>query len=192
MNNDETNKKYNKILDLNDTISNKILKFIENAHVLEDISNYKFKLKNSFELNKIMLQGYILNSDLCISLKENYNKNYSIIELKNFIRQYAYKYNDNSYFPYLKAIELYDFADMIEELIENKISTEIILICEFDDLYKLDDNIYSFDNYIYLKNKFVDLLNMNILSSKLFNFLNFILDDVYNFYKNGYPLIINE
>ena len=192
MNIDEINIKYNKILDLNETISNNILKFIENARELESISNYKFKLMNSFELNKIMLQGYILDSDLCISLKERYNKNYSIIELKNLIQQYIYKYNDNSYFPYFKAIELYDFADMIEESIENKILIEIDLISDFDDLYKSDDNIYSEDNYIYLKNKFIDLLNMNILSSKLFKFLNFVLDDIFNFYKKGYPLIINE
>lgn len=190
MNNEEITNYYNKIIDYNNKIYEKYSEFITKSNNLKIESNNNFELQNSLELNKIMLQGYILDSDLCKSLKEIYDKNYSIDDLKKLFEQNMFKSNDINYKSYYLAIELYDLADKIEELIENKIEYEINFINIFDNKQERLNNINYYEKQNSdIKNELVKLIrSSNLSEEKIYNAI-LVLNDILDFFENGYPLI---
>lgn len=193
MNNEEITNYYNKIIDYNNKIYEKYSEFITKSNNLKIESNNNFELQNSLELNKIMLQGYILDSDLCKSLKEIYDKNYSIDDLKKLFEQNMFKSNDINYKSYYLAIELYDLADKIEELIENKIEYEINFINIFDNKQERLNNINYYEKQNSdIKNELVKLIRSSNLSEEKINNAILVLNDILDFFENGYPLINNE
>ena len=177
---------YNDIVKLDNDISNMMFQFIDKATKYVDLTDDDYQLEKSIILNKISIQDYILNSKCCLSLKENNICDYSINELKEYFKEYDL-FNGTDSSIYLEGLKLYELLEKIEEMIDSKISAEINL------LKKIIDNIdiINSSNDKELKEYYLEFKNrlLNVNESDIY--IN-ILDDVFNFYLNGYPLIPNE
>ena len=103
--------------------------FITKCLELETLSNHQYEIQKNIELNKIYFQGYVLESSFCQNLKNSTSQNYSIKQLKNLISNYKNNSKENL-ISYYTALELYEQADNIENLIDTKIEYEIKKIGE--------------------------------------------------------------
>lgn len=177
----------------NQKINDKIFNFITKCSELEELSNHYYGIQKTLELNKNYFQGYVLESYLCNYLKENTNQDYSISQLKEFMNQYATNSSED-YSSYYLALELYEMADEIEELIENKIEYEMTFIYDFDsNIEKLEETNQYEELYNSIKDKLTnDLLNNNLIDDNSFGKLLLILNDSFNFFISGYPDIPDE
>ena len=54
-----------KIREYDQVINNKLLSFITSSIMFEETSNHKFEIQKNIKLNKIYLQGYVLDSPIC-------------------------------------------------------------------------------------------------------------------------------
>ena len=132
----------------------------------------------------------MLDSQICDYLKNSGHINYSIKELKRFIVEFGNSIVDDSS-PYLMAAELYEFADNIERLVDNRIKEEI------NSMSKLDSNIKKIDKlskveyqnlYNEIKNGIEkNLLKTNIIDDYIMELFILILNDIFDYYINGYP-----
>lgn len=184
---------YIEINNYNNRINEKIFVFLNKCSKLEEHSNHNYELQKTLELNKIYFQGYILESQLCKSLKEN-NTNYSIGQLKQYILANANNLGEE-YSAYYEAIELYEMADEIEELIDEKIELEMTIIYELTDKITEIENINNneYEN-LYLKIKFNienNYLNKNIIDSNIYQLCISMLNEIFNYFISGYPEISN-
>lgn len=184
---------YIEVEKFNQKINDKLFSFITRCSDLEELSNHNYSIQKSLELNKNYFQGYVLESYLCNYLKDNSNKDYSISELKAFMNQYANN-SDEDYAPYYLALELYEMADEIEELIDKKIEYEMTLLYEYDeDIEKLETSKNYEELYNSIKNKLTDeLLNKNLIDDTGFSKLMLMLNEVFNFFMIGYPDLTDE
>lgn len=184
---------YIEINNYNNRINEKIFGFLNKCSDLEEHSNHNYELQKTLELNKIYFQGYILESQICKSLKEN-NTNYSIQQLKQYIVENANNLGDE-YSAYYEAIELYEMADEIEELIDEKIELEMTTIYGITDIIKDIENISKNDyENLYLTIKFNienNYLNKNIIDSNIYELCISMLNDIFNYFISGYPEIGN-
>ncbi len=178
---------------INVDINNKMFNFITKANELVELSDYDYQIEKTLMLNKISLKGYMLASDCCIQLAENNITDYSIDALKNYLNQYEKSFNTDCS-KYLLALSLYELIEDIEKLVDSKINLEINelsnIISNINDIK--NNNIDEYENLYYnfktqLKNYFKNKLN-----EKSYNIYVQMLNDIFNFYVNGYPNIPEE
>lgn len=175
---------------INNDINDKIFNFITKANEFVELSEDDYQIEKTLMLNKISLKGYVLDSDLCNKLADNNITDYSIDELKNYLSQY--KKFDSSLFL---ALSLYELILNIEKQVDSKIELEIKelsnIIQNISDINNTDKTNYK-NLYYNFKNQVDNYFKENKLDKKTYEICIKILNDIFNFYKNGYPNIPNE
>lgn len=166
--------------------NNLMLSFILKAHELVELSNDLYQLENTIRLNQISLKDYILNSEICKSLKNSNINNYSIDDLKSYMTKYDNQENIKSY---QLALELYERLEEIEYVESAKINYEI------DRMSNILENISTIkavekSKYQYLYNNLINqlrikYLNNNLIDDKINNYAVQILNDIFNYYLYG-------
>lgn len=185
---------YVEIDKINDEINKNIFDFITKALEIVDLSDDDYQIEKTILFNKISLKDYILNSNCCKMLNYNNILDYSIEDLRNYLIQYN---KDNNYDSeiYCKALDLYELLEKIEVLVDEKIKMEINDLSRFvPDLINI--SIIQKNEYekLYLKSKsIIDKYQLsNQLDEKSYNICLQLLDDIFDFYINGYPTIPDE
>ena len=185
---------YVEIDKIHDDINNKMFDFITKANELVELSEDDYQIEKTLMLNKISLKGYVLDSDLCNQLSKNNINNYSINELKNYIIQYN-KSSNTDYSQYLLALSLYEIIEDIEKQVDSKIELEInelsYIINSISDIKKTDKTNYE-NLYYNFKIQLDNCFKENKLDEKSYEICIQILNDIFNFYINGYPNIPDE
>lgn len=183
-----------KVSAYNKQIEEQLEDFTTGCYTLKETSAGKYQVQKTTLLNKIYLQGYILDSKLCRQFKANNITNYSLTNLKDYITK-NYNNLDTDYTSYYQALSLYEKANNLEELIDNKIELEIDLLSNYEkDIEKLKyqelkkEQLVAF--YKEIKEKLVKKLTNNIMASQTKNSILIILNDVFEFLWSGYPTII--
>ena len=179
---------------LHDDINKAMFNFITKANELVNLSEDDYQIEMTLRLNKISLKGYVLDSELCTQLHENNITDYSIDELKQYLTQYEKKYNTDC-LKYLLALSLYEQIEQIEQLVDSKIDLEIKelskIISDINSISNMDKSEYE-KLYTNLKNQLDEYYTSQKLDEKSYNICVQILNDIFNFYINGYPNIPNE
>lgn len=182
---------YVEIDKIQDKINSEIFNFITKANELVELSDDDYQIEKTLMLNKISLKGYILDSDCCVQLHDNSINNYSIDELRNYLIQYE-KYFNNNYLKYLLALSLYELIEDIEKQIDSKIDLEISalshIVSNIKDIKNANKDEYE-SLYYSLKNQLDNYLKNNKLDEKSYSVCIQILNDIFNFYVNGYSNI---
>lgn len=185
---------YVEIDKIHDDINNKMFNFITKANELVELSEDDYQIEKTLMLNKISLKGYVLDSDLCNQLSKNNINDYSINELKNYIIQYN-KSSNTDYSQYLLALSLYEIIEDIENQVDSKIELEInelsYIIKSIRDMKKTDKTNYE-NLYYNFKIQLENCFKENKLDEKSYGICIQILNDIFNFYINGYPNIPDE
>lgn len=183
-----------KVSAYNKQIEEQLEDFTTGCYTLKETSAGKYQVQKTTPLNKIYLQGYILDSKLCRQFKANNITNYSLTNLRDYITK-NYNNLDTDYTSYYQAMSLYEKANNLEELIDDKIELEIDLLSNYEkDIEKLKyqelkkEQLVAF--YKEIKEKLVKKLTNNIMASQTKNSILIILNDVFEFFWNGYPTII--
>lgn len=181
-------KAYKKVREYEQVINNKLLSFITNSIMFEETSNHKFKIQKNIKLTKIYLQGYVLDSPICKYLSDKYKHNYSIGQLHEFINFYE-KESGNDFTSYHDALNLFEDANHIEELMDNKIEFEINVIKNFTnrilDIDTLNKNKYQ-NLYNEVKNVIInDYLNSGLINNDCFELIIKIINDIFNYFILG-------
>ncbi len=183
-----------KVSAYNKQIEEQLEDFTTGCYTLKETSAGKYQVQKTTILNKIYLQGYILDSKLCRQFKANNITNYSLTNLRDYITK-NYNNLDNDYTSYYQALSLYEKANNLEELIDDKIELEIDLLSNYEkDIEKLKyqelkkEQLVAF--YKEIKEKLVKKLTNNIMASQTKNSILIILNDVFEFFWSGYPTII--
>lgn len=175
-------------------INNRMFDFIAKANKLVELSNDDYQIEKTLEYNKISLKGYILDSDCCNCLNDSNVKNYSIDELRTYLDWYEKQFNDDCS-KYFLAISLYEMIVEIEKLIDKKINLEIEelskLVFNVNDIKNIDSSEYE-ELYNNLKNELFNFFSSNTIDERTYNICIQLLDDIINFYVNGYPIISDE
>ena len=185
---------YVEIDKIQDEINNKMFNFITNANQLVELSENDYQIEKTIKLNKISLKSYILDSPCCSSLKENNITNYSVEELKKSFVKYEKIYNEDLSKYYL-ALSLYEMLEEIEKLVDKKIEREISEISNiFNGIRNIKNIISSEYEKLYFdsKNKIDTEYKNNKINDKAYNLCIQLLNDIFNFYMNGYPNIPDE
>lgn len=185
-----------KVSAYNKQIEEQLEDFTTGCYTLKETSAGKFQVQKTTLLNKIYLQGYILDSKLCKQFKANNITNYSLTNLRDYITK-NYNNLDTDYTSYYQALSLYEKANNLEELIDDKIELEIDLLSNYEkDIEKLKyqelkkEQLVAF--YKEIKEKLVKKLTNNIMASQTKNSILIILNDVFEFFWSGYPTIIQS
>ena len=181
-----------------DKIQNKInsemFNFITKANELVELSEDDYQIEKTLKLNKISLKGYVLDSECCVNLSANNINDYSIDELKNYLIQYEKSFNVD-YSNYFLALSLYEAIEEIENLVDNKVNLEIQkineLIPNINNIKSISQNEFE-KLYLNLKNQLDNYFKDNRLNERSYNICIQILNDIFNFYINGYPNIPDE
>ncbi len=166
--------------------SNLMLSFILKAHELVELSNDLYQLENTIRLNQISLKDYILNSEICKSLKNSNINNYSIDDLKSYMTKYDNQENIKSY---QLALELYERLEEIEYVESAKINYEID---RMSNILEVISTIKAIEKSKY-QNLYKDLINQlrikylnnNLIDDKINNYAVQILNDIFNYYLYG-------
>lgn len=185
---------YVEIDKIHDNINNKLYDFIMKANELVELSEDDYQIERTLKLNKISLKDYVLISDCCNSLKENYISDYSIDELKEYLTQYENTVNVDCS-RYVLALSLYEELEEIEKLVDSKIELEInelsSIIQNISNIKNTDQTNYE-NLYYDFKNQLDNYFKENKLDEKSYNVCIQILNDIFNFYISGYPNIPDE
>lgn len=180
---------------IHDLINNEMFQFLANASELIELSKDMYQIEKTIKLNKISLKGYILDSPCCSFLKENNILDYTIEELKNYLAKYEQSSNEDCS-SYYSAISLYELLENIEKLVNDKINLEIDKLSELEPSIKKISNINSNEYeilYNQIKNQLINnYLNRNLIDDKSFNICIQFMNDIFNYYINGYPNIPSE
>lgn len=171
--------------DFNSTLS----KFVIEASNLVELSEDDYQIEKSFQLNKISLKGYVLESSCCVILKDKGFNDYSIDELKGYLVKYENQYNEDCY-KYQLALSLYELIEELESIYDSKIQ------CELDILEQTVPNIKDIQNtdkskYEECYFEYKNTISNNVLENTSNMYIQF-LNDVINYYLNGYPTIPDE
>lgn len=175
----------------NRSINEKIYSFMTKSKKLEEVSDNDYKIQKSLEMNKIFFRGYILESSVPMMLEEVNQTNYTMEQLKNFMKNYENQNQNEKFYPYYLAFDLYDMVDEIEELVDKKIDYEMELFnninISVDKLFDINKDEYE-SYYVEIKNRLSsELLNKNLIDDKIYNLCIQILNDIFNYYISGYP-----
>lgn len=185
---------YVEIDKIHDEINNKIFTFITKANELVELSEDDYQIEKTLMLNKISLKGYMLDSKFCVQLKENNIIDYTIDELKQYLIQYEKAYNTDCS-NYLLALSLYELIENIEQQVDCKIELEInklsSIIQNISNIKNTDQTNYE-NLYYDFKNQLDNYFKENKLDEKSYNVCIQILNNIFNFYINGYPNIPDE
>jgi len=172
-----------------------LIDFISNANDLVEKSNDLYQVENSILLNKISLKDYILESELCKSLKTNNIQDYT----KDELRQYMKQYEDNrigDVSNYKLALDLYEMMEQMEKYENDKIDYELSRIRPFvNGIYKIELIDKQYFEGLYnniLMNIKKELIEKNILNDESYNKLMFLINEIFNYYLYGNKKIANE
>ncbi len=184
---------YKEIEKINNNINNKMFDFITKASELVDLSDDDYQIEKTLKLNKISLKGYVLDSQCCIQLSNNNIVDYSIEELKEFLRQYE-KLNNDDCSKYFLTLSLYEMIEDIENQVDSKVELELKeLSTVIPDINKITsaDKLEYENLYMVFKNQ-INNYTSEKLDEKSYNICLQILNDLFNFYISGYPNIPDE
>ena len=186
---------YNNIKKIQSVINDNLVTFLTKAAELVEISEDMYQIEKSIKFNKISLKSYILDSECCIALKNNNIVDYTIDELKSYLENYENVENKDCSSYYL-AISLYELLENIEKDVENKINLEIQLLLQFDGALGNIEGI-NVEEREALYNKVKVTLTNNywrkgVITEENFGILIEMLNDIFNYYVNGYPAIPND
>lgn len=185
---------YNKINQYNSELQNKFTNFINGCLDLENISDHKYEIQKTIKLNKIYFQGYVSESAICEGMRNENISKCSFDQIRTNIANYE-QTNHADLYSYSKALDLYEEADDLEQTIDDKVKLEMTRLYELDktidEVVKVPKTDYE---YLYMKVK-TNLVNnyfQGDLNNKIFKALEFMLNDVFNYYISGYPDIPDE
>lgn len=179
------------IKEYNEKINKEIQNFIIKAKELEQLSNNEYEIQKTLKDNKIFLRGYILESSIPITLEEMNMKDYTMEELRNYMEKYEYQNKNENFTSYYIAFDLYDIIDRIEELTDNKIDFEMDIFTKMNINIK---RIFTLDKSEYglFFQEIANYLQHNLLENIEYNNYLELLNDIFNYYINGYPSIPTE
>ena len=170
-------------------IQEKLQDFITGCFSLRESSNGQYQVQKTIELNKIYFQGYVLDSKICQNLKKDNITDYSLTALKNYLNQ-NFNNLEIDCIPYYEALILYEKANALEDMTDEKIELEIDFLSEYVEEIKIlkyevmaKDKLFNF--YKDIKEKLVKTLLSEQVSDIAINILN----NVFEFFWSGYPLI---
>ena len=168
--------------------NNLMFSFVTKAYELVDLSEDLYQLEHTIKLNQISLKDYILNSEICNFLKNNNINNYSIEDLKRFMRKYEIQ-NISDITSYKLALELYERLDEIKNIENSKIDYEInrmsSILEDINNIESIDKDKYR-DLYNHLLEQIkVNYLDNNLIDDKINNYVVQILNDIFNYYLYG-------
>ena len=156
-----------------------LVNILSNADALVDLSNGVYQIEHTIRANKISLKDYVLNSDICTILRDNNIHNYSINDLKNYIS----RYNSQSTVPYSLALNLYEEFEQLEKCEKDKVEYEVNSLkglIDINDISKLSkeelDSLYE---------RVITKIKDYSLSNDLKESANIMVNDIFNYYKNG-------
>lgn len=186
---------YNNIKKIQSVINDNLVTFLTKAAELVEMSEDMYQIEKSIKFNKISLKSYILDSECCIALKNNNIVDYTIDELKSYLENYENVENKDCSSYYL-AISLYELLENIEKDVENKINLEIQLLLQFDGALGNIEGI-NVEEREALYNKVKVTLTNNywrkgVITEENFGILIEMLNDIFNYYVNGYSTIPND
>ena len=162
--------------------------FLTKAYELVDLSQDLYQLEHTIKLNQISLKDYILNSEICSFLKNNNINNYSIEDLREFMKKYEIQ-NISDITSYKLALELYEKLDEIKSIENAKIDYEINrmsnILEDISNVENIDKDKYQ-DLYNHLLEQIkVNYLDNNLIDDKINNYVVQILNDIFNYYLYG-------
>lgn len=193
--NNEINNAYKYISELYKTANEKMFQFVTKASEFVDLSENLYQIERTIKLNKISIKAYILDSDCCKSLAKNNISNYSINDLKEYLKKYEQEKKEICDI-YKFAIDIYEILEEIETLVDERINYELI---EMSNFIKVVSNIKSATNdelenlYLQIKNQLINnFLNQKLINNETYNICMYIINDIFNYYISGYPNIPDE
>lgn len=168
--------------------NNLMFTFVTKAYELVDLSDDLYQVEHTIKLNEISLKDYILNSEICNSLKNNNISNYSIEDLKEFMKVYENQ-NISDISSYKLALELFEKLEEIKEMEKSKIDYEINrmsnILENIKDVLNLNKDKYQDLYYSLLKQIKSKYLDNNLIDDKMNNYIVQILNDIFNYYLYG-------
>ena len=168
--------------------NNLMFSFVTKAYELVDLSQDLYQLEHTIKLNQISLKDYILNSEICSFLKNNNINNYSIEDLREFMKKYEIQ-NISDITSYKLALELYEKLDEIKSIENAKIDYEINrmsnILEDISNVENIDKDKYQ-DLYNHLLEQIkMNYLDNNLIDDKINNYVVQILNDIFNYYLYG-------
>lgn len=185
---------YLEVQNYEEQIIKKMHVFASKCKELEELTN-RYQIQKTLEDNKTFFQGYICDSDLCIYLNKNSDNNFSITEVKDMFKQFQNNSSEDLS-SYHLALELYEKADEIEELIDNKIEYEMKKIYSLSnligDIEKIPSNEYE-GLYYKVKEDITDkYLNNNLMDDKATDICFQMINHIFNYFIYGYIEVPEE
>lgn len=185
---------YQKKEKADEKITNLINDFLIKAHELVTLSNDFYQIEKTIRLNKISLKDYLLNSEICKYLEETNNVFYTLNDLKRYITTYE-KVNNMELTSYTMAINLYEELEKIEKLEDRKIEYEleslIPFIKDLENLKSLTSDYQTLYNSC-LNNLKIAYLDKGLISQSNYQYLRYILADIFNYYEKGHLKISRD
>lgn len=185
---------YQKKEQTDEKITNLINDFLTKAHELVTLSNDFYQIEKTIRLNKISLKDYLLNSEICKYLEETNNVFYTLNDLKRYITTYE-KVNNMELTSYTMAINLYEELEKIEKLEDRKIEYElenlIPFIKDLENLKSLTSDYQTLYNSC-LNNLKIAYLDKGLISQSNYQYLRYILADIFNYYEKGHLKISRD
>ncbi|MCI9279462.1 MAG: hypothetical protein HFJ02_01505 [Bacilli bacterium] len=168
--------------------NNLMFSFVTKAYELVNLSKDFYQVEHTIKLNEISLKDYILNSEICNSLKNNNISNYSIEDLKEFMKIYENQ-SMLDISSYKLALELFEKLDEIKKIEKLKIDYEINrmsnILENIKDISSLDKDKYQDLYYSFLHQVKTKYLDNNLIDDKMNNYIVQILNDIFNYYLYG-------
>lgn len=185
---------YQKKEKADEKITNLINDFLTKANELVSLSNDFYQIEKTIRLNKISLKDYLLNSEICKYLEETNNVFYTLNDLKRYITTYE-KVNNMELTSYTMAINLYEELEKIEKLEDRKIEYEleslIPFIKDLENLKSLTSDYRTLYNSC-LNNLKIAYLDKGLISQSNYQYLRYILADIFNYYEKGHLKISRD
>ena len=175
-------------------ITNLINDFLTKAHELVTLSNDFYQIEKTIRLNKISLKDYLLNSEICKYLEETNNVFYTLNDLKRYITTYE-KVNNMELTSYTMAINLYEELEKIEKLEDRKIEYELENLIPFIKDLEKQKSLTSDYQTLYnscLNNLKIAYLDKGLISQSNYQYLRYILADIFNYYEKGHLKISRD
>ena len=186
---------YNDKQKYDEQINSLMLDFMTKANELVEKSNDMYQIEHSIRLNEISLKDYILRSDFCVLLKQNNVVDYTIEELEQYMNNYEYQNSEFDMYKYKLALSLYKELEKIKQIIDKKIDMEVSrienIINSINEIKNIN-NKGEYQNLFYkvnieIKQKYIDT---NIIDDTASNYINQIINDIFNYYIDGYKNIL--
>lgn len=175
----------------NEKYNNVLYDFLMKASELVELSKDLYQIEETIILNQISLKDYVLNSEICNYLKRNHIENYSIEELKKWMREYKH-HNLADLSTYELALSLYEMLEELKTIADSKIEYEVNQLSNWlqgvNGIKNITNDTWRnlYDNLMQQIKE--DILN-RVLNDKKVGLVVQMLDDIFNYYLYGYPKI---